>query len=160
MITVRPGSRGDAVAVSDIWNREIREGVSTFNSVEKSRAEVEDLIEAAGDTFLVAFEEDTLLGFVTYGQFRGGVGYAHSMEHTIHLAAAARGKGLGRLLMERIEDVARKKNVHSLIAGIAGENEAGVAFHSALGFVHVARVPEVGRKFGRWMDLILMQKIL
>ena len=62
--------------------------------------------------------------------------------------------------MQRLEEVARHEGVHSLIAGISGENPDGVAFHEAIGFQHVARLRQVGFKFGRWMDLVLMQKML
>ena len=76
------------------------------------------------------------------------------------LDTPAQGGGVGRALMTAIEAHARSNGVHSLWAGISAENPGGVGFHRALGFVHVARLPEVGFKFGRWMDLVLMQKIL
>ncbi|MEQ9693814.1 N-acetyltransferase family protein [Shimia sp. SDUM112013] len=150
----------DAPAIAEIWNREIREGVSTFNSEEKPLAEIRTLIAARSGRFFVAELDGQVVGFATYSQFRGGVGYAHTMEHTIHLSDAARGKGAGRALMQRVEAAAADNGVHALIAGIAGENTDGIAFHTALGYAHVARLPEVGRKFDRWMDLVLMQKIL
>jgi phosphinothricin acetyltransferase len=159
-VTIRQAAPKDAVAIAAIWNREISEGVSTFNSVEKSDAEITSMIADRGAATLVAEAEGTLIGFATYGPFRGGIGYAHSMEHTIYLDPAARGRGAGRALMRAIEKVARTNGVHVLVAGIGGENAAGIAFHSALGFEEVGRMPEVGRKFGRWMDLVLMQKIL
>jgi phosphinothricin acetyltransferase len=82
------------------------------------------------------------------------------MEHTIILAPAAIGRGLGRSLMAAIEAHARGQGVHSMFAGVSGENAAGIAFHAAIGYVPVAVLHQVGFKFGRWMDLHLMQKLL
>ena len=76
------------------------------------------------------------------------------------LAGDARGQGVGRALMARLEDHARTQGIHVLIAGVSGENEAAIAFHRAIGFTEAARLPEVGRKFGRWMDLVLLHKRL
>jgi phosphinothricin acetyltransferase len=105
-------------------------------------------------------EGSTLLGFATYSQFRGGVGYQHTMEHTVVLAPEARGRGAGRALMQRLESHAASSGVHSMIAGVSGANAPGIAFHEAMGYKTVAVVPEVGRKFDQWLDLHLMQKIL
>ena len=99
-------------------------------------------------------------GFVTYGQFRNGIGYARTMEHTIIVDESTRGHGLGLQLIETAIDHARRAGVHSMWAGVSAENPAGVAFHSRAGFETVARLPQVGRKFDQWLDLILMQKIL
>jgi L-amino acid N-acyltransferase len=82
------------------------------------------------------------------------------MEHTVLLAPDARGRGLGRALMRAVEDHARGAGVHSLFGGVSGANPEGRAFHLALGFAEVAVLREVGWKWGRWLDLHLMQKIL
>jgi phosphinothricin acetyltransferase len=100
------------------------------------------------------------VGFASYAQFRGGVGYRHTMEHTIILGPAARGRGLGRALMTAIEDHARAGGTHSLFAGVSAGNPEGRAFHAAMGFAETAVLPQVGYKFGRWLDLVLMQKFL
>lgn len=160
---IREAGARDAAEVAAIWNKVIRDTAITFNSVEKTEAELVRLfIEKAdqGHAFFVAEEDGAVLGFATYGQFRGGAGYARSMEHTIILGEAARGKGLGRALLSAVEDHARDGGAHSLIAGVSGENEAGIAFHTAMGYREAARVPEVGWKFERWMDLVLLQKLL
>jgi phosphinothricin acetyltransferase len=82
------------------------------------------------------------------------------MEHTIILAPHARGKGAGRALMTAIEDHARAGGAHTLFAGVSGENAEGIAFHTRMGFRPLVTIPEVGHKFGRWLDLVLMMKTL
>jgi L-amino acid N-acyltransferase len=157
---IRPATSADATAIAAIWNTLIRDSVATFNATPYTSAQIARMIDekaTAGHAFLV---DDALRGFATYGQFRGGVGYARSMEHTIHLADAARGQGLGRALMTVVEDHARLHGAHSMMAGVSGENTAGIAFHAVCGYAHVATIPAVGWKFGRYMDLVLMQKFL
>ena len=159
---IRPAASADIPAILDVWNPIIRDTSITFTSEEKTSASLAALIDerrAAGREFYVA-EDRSLLGFVTYAQFRGGNGYAHAMEHTIVLAPGARGKGAGRALMAAVEAHARDGGAHTLFAGVSGANPEGVAFHERVGFRHLARIPEVGRKFDRWLDLVLMIKFL
>ena len=156
---LRDATAADAEAIAAIWNREIRDGVSTFNTIEKELGAIKAAIATEAD-FLVAEDAGAAVGFATFGPFRGGPGYARTMEHTIYLAEAARSQGVGRALMAKLEVEARARGVHVLVAGVGGENGGGIAFHKAMGFVEVARMPQVGRKFGRWMDLVLLQKLL
>lgn len=156
---VRPAGDEDAAALVAIQNPVIRDSAATFNSVEKTEADFHAAFHAL-PCFLVAEEAGEILGFVSYAQFRGGVGYARTVEHTIVLAEGARGQGVGRALMTAAENHARNAGVGSIWAGISGENPAGVEFHARLGFEEVARLPKVGFKFGRWMDLVLMRKWL
>jgi len=160
---IRTARAADAAAIAHFWNPMIRDSVVTFNSAEKSPEEIAASIAATaarGHGFLVAEEAGAVLGFASYGQFRGSVGYRHSFEHTVILAPEARGRGVGRALMAALAEHARAARGHSLIAGVSGENAPGIAFHRAIGFTEVARIPEVGRKFERWMDLVLLQKFL
>lgn len=159
---IRPARPEDAGAIIAFWNPLIRDTLVTFNPVEKTEAEVADSIRAkaaAGHGFFVA-EDAGILGFASYGQFRAGMGYAKAMEHTIILAPEGRGRGVGRALMAAIEDHARAQGYHSMIAGVSGGNPEGRAFHAAIGYAELAVVPQVGWKFGRFWDLVLMQKLL
>lgn len=160
---IRDATPADAAAIAAIWNPAIRDTAVTFNSAEKSLADIAAMIrdrQGAGHAFLVAEQDGTVAGFATYAQFRGGVGYARTMEHTILLAPAHHGAGLGRALMSAIEDHARAGGAISIFAGVSAENPAGRAFHARMGFETVAILQRVGFKFGREMDLVLMQKFL
>lgn len=160
---IRAARDTDIVQILKIWNREIRETLITFNSAEKTSDDLSSLLKqkaADAQPFLVAEIDDEILGFATYGQFRGGVGYRHTAEHTVVLAPNARGQGVGRQLMSAVEFHAKKNGFHSMWAGVCAENPDGVAFHKRLGYAEIAQLPEVGFKFGRWLDLVLMQKHL
>jgi phosphinothricin acetyltransferase len=156
---VRAATPEDAKAIAAILNPVIRDSAITFNSQERTEGEIVEAIQAA-PCYMVAEEDGSVLGFASYDQFRKGVGYARAMEHTIVLGQDARGRGAGRALMSALAAHARAAGVGSLWAGVSGENPDGVAFHEAIGFEVVARLPKVGFKFGRWMDLVLMRKWL
>lgn len=163
MTEIRDATAADAAAIAAIWNPVIRDTAATFNSAEKTPADIAQMIatrQTDGHAFLLATRDDRLLGFATFAQFRGGVGYARTMEHTIILAPEATGQGTGRALMHSLESRARAAGAHSLFAGVSAENPAGLAFHARLGFVEAARLQQVGHKFGRYMDLVLLQKFL
>ncbi|MGB0961051.1 MAG: GNAT family N-acetyltransferase, partial [Halocynthiibacter sp.] len=112
-----------------------------------------------GFAFLVS-ETDEIDGFAYYGQFRGGVGYAHALEHTLYVRPMAAKTGVGRGLLRTLETHAHRSGGHMMQAGVSAENAAALGFHAAMGYEAVARLKEVGRKFDRWLDLVLMQKEL
>lgn len=158
-MTIRDAVPADATGIGGIWNHYIRDTLATFNSVEKSQTEIMDMITAR-PAFVVAEQEGKILGFATFNQFRGGIGYNESVEHTVLLAPHSSGQGLGRSLMVALEQIARAQKRHVLVAGVSGSNPAGVAFHAAIGFEKTGHMREVGQKFGKYHDLVLMQKIL
>jgi phosphinothricin acetyltransferase len=160
---IRPARDSDGAAIAALWNPVIRDTAITFSSALRSPQDIAAMIAdkaAAGHAFLVAEAAGGLAGFAAYGQFRSGPGYARAMEHSIVLAPQARGQGLGRALLAATEDHARAGGAHCLLAGVSAENPAGRAFHAALGYRLIATLPEVGWKFGRHIDLWLMQKFL
>lgn len=149
---------GDVQAVRALWNEVIADTTITFTSTPKTTQQIADII--SDQPVFLARDGERTLGFATYGPFRGGDGYRLTCEHAIYLTGDARGRGLGRALLLAVEDHARSTRHHTLIAGISGENADGVAFHAAMGFAPVGRIPEAGHKFGRFLDLVLMQKQL
>ena len=163
MITLRPAHVADVEAITELWNYYIRETAVTFNSIEKTAETVrEAILECRKDkrAFLIAENRGRLVGFCTYFQFRKGIGYEKTMEHTILAQPDVQGRGIGRGLMQRLFNHAQAEGVKSLWAAVSGDNPGGVAFHESIGFSNIARLPQVGHKFDRWIDLILLQKVL
>ena len=161
-VLIRPARAEDARAIGEIWNPVIRDSTITFDPDEKSEAEIAALVaarQAGTSAFLVAEDRDGGVGgFVTCTQFRNGRGYARTLEHSVHVRPGLRGHGVGRALMGAIEEHAAKAGATSLWAGVSGTNAAGRAFHARLGFETVAVLPQVGWKFDRALDLVLMRK--
>lgn len=157
---IRPALNTDATEITELWNTMIRETDVTFTTELKLRGDVEAMIADPMRSVHVAEHNGAFAGFALLGRFRGGPGYAHTVEHTVYLMTSAQGFGLGRGLMDVLYDVAVSQNHHVMVGAISGVNTDAVAFHGKLGFVQVAAMPQVGRKNGVWHDLILMQKIL
>ena len=157
---IRRARPEDAEPLTLILNDVIANTTITFTSDLKTVDYLRDEIAARGAAFQVVEVDGVAAGYASYFPFRNGPGYARTKEHSIALAAQARGIGAGRALMTALEDVARKDKVHSLWAGVSAENPVGRAFHAAIGFDEIATLSEVGFKFDRWIDLVLMQKKL
>ena len=162
-MTVRPATERDIPAITAIYN----EAVANSNAVwtEKQDTEAERLAwmqarQALGYPVLVAAEGSAVLGYGTFGDFRAWPGYRYSVEHSVYIHADHRGRGLGRLIVDELVAAATALGKHILIAGIDGGNPASLRLHAQAGFVEVGRMPELGRKFGRWLDLVFMQRIL
>ena len=109
---------------------------------------------------LVAAEGETVLGFATYGDFRPFAGYALTVEHSVYVDPAAQGRGLGGALLRALVNRAREAGLHVMVAGIEASNTASIALHQREGFQNAGVLRQVGRKFGRWLDLLFMQKFL
>ena len=100
------------------------------------------------------------LGFGSYGTFRDRPAYKYTVEHSVYVQAQQRGRGVGRLLMQELIARARQQGLHVLVGGIDLGNAASIALHQSLGFVHAGTLPQVGFKFGRWLDLAFYQLVL
>lgn len=117
---------------------------------------------AGGFPVLVAEDADgTLLGYASYGPWRGAFpGYRYTVEHTIMIHRDARGRGLGRALMEALIERARAQGLHVMLGSVDADNAGSIALHEKLGFEVAARHAQVGAKFGRWLDMVFLQKVL
>jgi phosphinothricin acetyltransferase len=128
-------------------------------TLEARRAWWRERIEA-GFPVLVAAEGDAVLGFASYGTFRPWEGYRHTVEHSVYVDAAARGKGVGRILLGALIAHATAAGKHVMVAGIDASNGVSIKLHAGLGFTTAGTLTQVGRKFDRWLDLTFMQLML
>jgi L-amino acid N-acyltransferase len=105
-------------------------------------------------------ESGALMGFASYGTFRAWPAYKYSVEHSVYVEAAHRGKGLGRVLLEALIAEAQRQDYHTLVGGIDAANRVSIRLHESLGFTACGVIRESGFKFGRWLDLAFYQLIL
>ena len=157
---IRAARNADADTIAALWNAMIRDTLFTFTTREKPEAEIAEMISGRPQAFWVAERQGAVAGFMTFGPFRSGPGYARTVEHSIVVSAAAQGLGTAGALMDEGERAAWRLGHHVMVAAISGSNPRAIRFHEARGYLHVGHLPEVGRKQGQWLDLILMQKIL
>ncbi len=162
-VSIEDAVPGDLPAIAEILNHAILNTTAVWYDdprTETWMAAWFELRRAKGWPVLVARHEGRVVGYASYGEFRPHYGYRDTMELSVYVAPAAHGAGIGRMLLAALVERAKTTGVHVLVGGIAAENEASIALHRSLGFQEVARMPEVGRMFGRLLTLVFMQKIL
>lgn len=144
----------DAVAnTTAIWNE-------TLVDLANRRAWLAERT-AAGFPVLVAVNPaGEVLGYASYGTWRTIEGFRHTVEHSVYLRGDQRGQGLGPALMHALIERARQAGLHVMVAAIESENAASIRLHERLGFITTGQMPQVGRKFNRWLDLTFMQLML
>ena len=153
---IRAARASDADWIAALWSEVIAETTATFTTDPKTAEAVGQLIASRPAQFLVIGQA----GFATFGTFRDGPGYVDVREHSIYLQKSAKGAGQGRRLLHALEATGRAQGVSYFVGGISGENVGALAFHAALGYVEVGRMPGLGQKWGRRLDLVLVQKNL
>lgn len=104
--------------------------------------------------------ENRLMAFASFGTFRAFPAYKYTVEHSIYVHKYFRGQGLGKVLLAEIIAAAKQRELHSLIGGIDAKNKASIALHENAGFIHCGTLPQVGYKFGDWLDLAFYQLVL
>lgn len=168
MVEVRDATDEDLRATLAIYNQLIAETTVIWSdraeTLEERRAWVAARRER-GFPVLVAVDRPTgdVIGIGTYGDFRDSQskpGYRFTVEHSIHVRQDRTGCGIGALLLDALIRRAAAAGVHVMIAGADAGNEGAIRFHQRHGFVEVARFRQVGRKFGRWLDLVFLQRII
>lgn len=162
-LRIRPAFEADLPALLTIYNDAVINTTAIWNDnlsdLFGRRTWWQQRMEA-GFPVLTAQLGDACVGYATYGTFRPNDGYRHSRELSVYVDSAHRGQGIASALMQALEDHARAHDVHVLVGGIEASNTASIALHEKHGFIQTGRLPQVGRKFDRWLDLVLMQKVL
>lgn len=153
---IRPATQDDAAAICAIYNHYVATTTISFEEEPVAPADMAQRIadlKAVGLPWLVAEQDGRLLGYAYASKWRARPAYRTSVESSVYLDREAAGRGVGTLLYRALLKVLRGLDVHMVIGGIAQPNAASVALHEKLGFRKVAHFSEVGRKFGRWVDV-------
>jgi L-amino acid N-acyltransferase YncA len=160
---IRPATADDLPAILAIVNHEILTGTAFWVSAPttlKARREWMEQRRQVGHPVLVIEQDGVLAGFGSYGSFRPQDGYARTVEHSLYIAPAFQRRGLGDRMLASLVEHATRARLHVMIGAIASENARSIALHERHGFVAANVLPQVGRKFDRWLDLVLMHRQL
>lgn len=160
---IRLAEEKDLKKILEILNYEIANSTAVYDDVDRSESFIQTWFSEKnklGFPVFVAVDNNTVLGYGTYGKYRPHDGFRFTVEHSIYISKENRGGGIGKLLMQELINAAKKNGFHAIIAGIDAENVKSCHFHEEFGFVEVGRLKEVGFKFDRWLDLVFMQKML
>jgi L-amino acid N-acyltransferase len=161
---IRHAREADLPTILEIYNEVIASSAAVYSLEPTSLQERTAWFATrtgAGFPVLVAEVEHRVAGFASFGEFRGAwPGYRYSVEHSVHVTAGLRGLGIGARLTSALFPLAVAMGKHVMIGGIDAANEASLRMHARLGFERVAHFREVGRKFGRWLDLVFVQRFL
>lgn len=161
---IRDATRTDIPAITTIFNEAVRNTTAIWLDSEVDEAERLAWFEArtqVGYPVILAIDDDgAAAGYASYGQWKSNEGYRHTVEHSIYVAPGRRGRGIGAALLEALIARARASGMHAMVGAIEAENVASIRLHEKFGFRKVGHMREVGIKFGRWLDLALMQRLL
>jgi phosphinothricin acetyltransferase len=163
MISIRQATERDLPALLDIYNHVILHTTAVFSyqpHTMEARQEWYAAKRKDGYPVVVAEEAGRVVGFSSYGPFRAWPAYKYTIENSVYVTEAQRGKGIGKLLIQPLLDDARKQGYHAIIASIEATNVSSLRLHSSLGFEEVAHFRQVGFKFGRWLDLKFLELLL
>ena len=162
-VTIRDAVDEDVPGILAIYNDVIATSTAVYREDPATLEDRRQWFEARREQsypILVASDGSGILGFASYGDFRSWPGYRFSVEHSVHVRADQRGRGVGTLLMGALIQRAIDQGKHVMVGGVDADNEPSLRFHERLGFARAARLREVGFKFGRWLDLVFVQRVL
>jgi phosphinothricin acetyltransferase len=163
MFEIRDATAADCGDMLTIYNEIVSTSTAIFSDTPRSPEQQEYWFEdrTTNDLpVLVAVEAGQIVGFGSYGQFRTWPGYRNTVENSVYLAPGARRRGYGTALLSALIERATQAQLHTMIAGIDGENLGSMRLHEKLGFTRAAHLKQVGRKFERWLDLMFYQRML
>ena len=161
-VRIRPATAADAAATAEIYNDEVLHSTVTFDLVTRTVQEQASWLDARSGALevVVAERDGRVAGFASLSPYRDRPAYRTTVEDSIYVHRDHRGTGVGKALLEEIVSVASSRGFHSVIGRIVGGHDASIGLHRAAGFELVGVEREVGRKFGRWLDVVVMQKLL
>ena len=161
---IRPATEADLPEVQSIYAHHVLTGTGTFEEVPPSVEEMTERFRetaSQGWSWLVATDATGVLGYAYYTQFRDRSGYRYAAENSVYIREDVRGQGVGKVLVARLVEVAETSGFRQMIAVIGdSENVGSIGVHASLGFRIVGTLHAAGIKFGRWLDVVFMQRPL
>lgn len=162
-IKLRSYQTEDTQDILDIINYNILNSTALYDynirSYEQQKTILEEKINK-NFAVIVAVLDEKIVGFGMYSEFRFREAYKYTVEHSVYVNSDYHGKGIGKILLAELIELAKKQNLHTMIAVIDAENQSSVDFHKKFGFETVGVIKESGFKFDRWLDSVFMQLIL
>jgi phosphinothricin acetyltransferase len=161
-VDVRVARVEDAEAIRAIYNLEVETSTVTFDLVARTLAEQRAWLAArsGAHTALVAVEGEQIVGFASLSPYKERPAYSTSVEDSVYVHRGHQARGVGRLLLGTLVQAAEASGFHAMFARIVGGHEASIRLHEGHGFEIVGTEREVGRKFGKWLDVVVMQRLL
>jgi phosphinothricin acetyltransferase len=162
-VSLRAAQLADAAAIASIYNYEVENSTATFDLVPRTIESQQEWLEARSGAFsaIVAHDSEVgVIGFAALSTYRDRPGYRTTVENSVYVHREHQRRGVGLLLLSSLLDVARESGFHTVIARIDSHSTGSLALHKSLGFVEVGVERQIGRKFGRWLDSVIMQKML
>lgn len=159
-VLIREARMNDARTMLEIHNEVVLTTTAVWNETPRTEIEQREWLNTKrSQSFpvLVAEEAGNVIGYCSYGPFRAWYGYRFTVENSIYVHREFRRRGIARELLNALIAQARKQKLHAMIAGIEAENHASLHLHESVGFTKAAHLHEVGYKFNRWLDLVLME---
>ena len=161
---IRDALHADLPAIRDIYNDAVLNTTAIWNDAPVDLGNRQAWFSARQSQdypiLVVVNAEEQVLGYASFGDWRPFDGFRHTVEHSVYVRSDQRGNGLGPQLMAVLLERARGCGKHVMVAAIESGNSASVRLHERLGFISTGQMPQVGTKFGRWLDLTFMQLIL
>ncbi len=161
MVAVRPAVPDDIPAITEIYNEAVLTTDATFDTVPRTLEQQAAWFKAHSDRnpVVVALENETVLGWASLGKWSDRAAYADTAEISVYVGSPYRYKGIGRQLMEEVIRKGEAAGLHTILSRITRGNDRSVRLHESLGFETIGVMREVGRKHGRLLDVLMMQKI-
>jgi L-amino acid N-acyltransferase YncA len=160
----REANARDAEGITAIYNDAVLHTTAIWNEqvvdVTNRMSWLADRQKTGYPVLVAVDDEDAVLGYASFGDWRAWDGYRHTAEHSVYVRTDRHGLGIGEALLRALMHSAQQLGKHVLVAGIEANNQASIQLHHKLGFEHAGHLKQVGAKFGQWLDLVFLQKTL